>query len=237
MQQCANCQYFVPAGYLSCPQCAMPLGAGVSTPNTVYTGKAGRNANKNSTMIMIGIVVALVALVAVSLVVRGGDDRKIADTDSLVAPVNDGWRNFTPPDSAFTISFPGVPERSENAVGSLNELAHGYSMKDGDFVFGVVVSGARSYVAPHEAGKKLEEWMRPTWEGKGAVVEAASQVNTPRGDQAYDLVFVLGNERMWARFTTWGGNLIMVYATLPADKQPTAAQSQIYSRLRDSIRQ
>ena len=237
MQQCANCQYFVPAGYLSCPQCAMPLSAGVSTPNTVYTGKAGGNASKNQTTIVIGIAIALVAIVAVSFVVRGGDDPKIDDTDSLVAPVNDGWRNFTPPDGAFTVSFPGVPERGQNALGSLNEVAQGYSMKDGEFEFGVVVSNAPAYIAPHEAGSKLEQLMRPIYEGQGATIEASAQLITPRGNQAYDLVIVNGGARSWFRFTTWSGNLIRIYATLPADKQPTTAQSQTYSRLRDSVRQ
>jgi hypothetical protein len=215
----------------------MPLSAGVSTPHTVYTGKAGGNASKNPLTIVIGVAVALVAIVAVSLVVRGGDDPKIDDTDSLVAPVNDGWRTFTPPDGAFTISFPGVPERGQNALGSLNEVAQGYSMKDADFEFGVVVSPAPAYIAPHEAGRRLEQWSRTNYEGQGATIEASVQLITPRGDQAFDLVFVLGPTRTWARFTTWSGSLIMVYALLPADKQPTVAQSQIYSRLRDSVRQ
>jgi hypothetical protein len=236
MQQCANCQYFVPAGYLSCPQCAMPLSAGVSTPNTVYTGKAG-NAGKNPTTIVIGIVVALVAIVAVSFVVRGGDDPKIDESDSLVAPVNDGWSNFTPADRSFTIQFPGEPEHDQSAIGSLNEVGQRYSMKDGDFEFGVVVSNAPAYIAPHEAGSKLAQLMRPIYEGQGATIEAAAQLITPRGNQAYDLVVVNGGARSWFRFTTWSGNLIRIYATLPTDKQPTAAQSQTYSRLRDSIRQ
>jgi hypothetical protein len=214
----------------------MPLSAGVSTANTVYAGNAGAKKVKD-TRLIVGIGIALVAVVAVTLVVRGGGEKELTGGDTLVAPVSDGWRNFTAPDGAFTVAFPGTPEQSESAIGALTDTAQRYSMKDGDFVFGVVVSGARSYVAPHEAGKKLEEWMRPTYEGKGAVIEATAQVNTPRGDQAYDLVFVLGNERTWARFTTWGGNLIMVYASLAADKQPTAAQSQTYSRLRDSVHQ
>ena len=236
MQQCANCQYFVPAGYLSCPQCAMPLSAGVSTPHTVYTGKACSNTSKNPKTIVIGVALVLVALVAVTLVTRGGDDPKI-DESELVAPVTDGWRNFTPPDGAFTIQFPGVPERGQNVVGSLNEIAQGYSMKDGEFEFGVIVSNAPAYIAPHEAGSKLAQLMRPIYEGQGATVEASGQVLTPRGNQAYDLVIVKAGTRSWFRFTTWSGNLICIYATLPADKQPTAAQSQTYSRLRDSIRQ
>jgi hypothetical protein len=92
-------------------------------------------------------------------------------------------------------------------------------------------------MAPHEAGSKLAAEMRPIYEGQGAAIEAAGQVNTPRGDQAFDIVFVIGGTRTWARFTTWGGNLIMVFAALPADKQPTAAQSATYSRMRDSVRQ
>ena len=79
--------------------------------------------------------------------------------------------------------------------------------------------------------------MRPIYEGQGGVIEGAAQLITPRGDQAYDLVVVNGGTRNWLRFTTWNGSIIRVYATLPADKQPTAAQSQIYSRLRDSVHQ
>jgi len=238
MQQCANCQYFVPKGYLSCPQCSMPLSAVATTPQTVYTGKAGRKADQNSTGIVVGIAVALIAVVAVTLIARrGGDDKELVGSDSLAAPVSDGWRNFTPPDGAFTVSFPGVPTRGQNAIGSLNEVAQGYSMKDDAFEFGVVVSPAPAYVAPHEAGERLEQWSRTNYEGQGAAIEAAAQVITPRGDQAFDIVFVLGPTRTWARFTTWGGGLIMVYASLPADKQPTPAQSQTYSRLRDSVHQ
>jgi hypothetical protein len=215
----------------------MPLSAGVSTPHTVYTGKAGGNSAKNPRAIVIGIAVALIAIVAASFVLLGGDDPKIVDDDTLVAPVTDGWRNFSPPDRAFTIQFPGVPERGQTPIGSLNEVAQGYSMKDGDFEFGVVVSPAPAYVAPHEAGRLLEQWSRTNYEGQGGVIEAAVQLITPNGDQAFDIVFVLGPTRTWARFTTWGGGLIMVYALLPADKQPTADQSKIYSRLRDSVRQ
>ena len=237
MQQCANCQYFVPAGYLSCPQCAMPLTTGGTTAHAVYTGKAGRSSRQNPKAIIMGIGVALVAIVAVSFVARGGGEKELRGGDALAAPVNDGWRNFTPPDGAFTVAFPGVPERGQNPIGSLNEVAQGYSMKDGDFEFGVVASPAPAYVASHEAGRRLEQWSRTNYEGQGAAIEAAAQLITPRGDQAYDIVFVLGPTRTWARFTTWGGGLIMVYAMLPADKQPTAAQSGIYSRLRDSVRQ
>ena len=237
MQQCANCQYFVPAGYLSCPQCSMPLTTGVTTANTVYTGNAGRSARDNSKNIVIGLAIALVAVVAVTLVARGGDERKIEETDSLVAPVNDGWRTFTPPDGSFTISFPGVPERGQNTIDSLNQVAQGYSIKDGDFEFGVVVSPAPAYTAPFEAGKRLAEWMRPIYEGQGGVIEASAQLITPRGDQAYDLVVVNGGIRNWLRFTTWNGSIIRVYATLAADKWPTADQSKTYSRLRDSVHQ
>ena len=66
----------------------MPLSAGVSTPNTVYTGKAGGNASKNPMTIVIGVVVVLVAMVAVSLVVRGGGDPKI---DELFVQAMDIW--------------------------------------------------------------------------------------------------------------------------------------------------
>ena len=236
MQQCANCQYFVPAGYLSCPQCSMPLTAGVSAPNTVYTGKAGGRARKNPQAIVVGLGIALVAIVAVTLVTRGGDEPKLVESDSLAAPVNDGWRNFTPSDSSFTVSFPGVPVHSENAS-ELNQVAQIYSMIQGDFEFGVVVSPAPAYTPPHEAGRRLAEWMRPIYEGQGGVIEAEAPLLTPRGDQAYDLVVVNGGTRNWLRFTTWKGSIIRIYATLPADKEPTPAQSLIYSRLRDSVRQ
>ncbi|MEO8692532.1 MAG: hypothetical protein ABI658_03395 [Acidimicrobiales bacterium] len=234
MQQCANCQYFVPKGYLSCPQCSMPLAAGAAAPQTVYTGKAGK-AKGNPTALVVGIAVALVAVVAVTLVARGGGEKELVGADTLAAPVNDGWRNFTAPDGAFTVSFPGIPERGQNAIGSLNEVAQGYSMKDGAFEFGVVVSPAPAYTPPHQAGEQLAAWMRPIYEGQGGVVEAAAQLVTPRGDQAFDLVVVNGGVRNWLRFTTWNGSIIRVYASLPADKQPTPAQSQTYSRLRDSV--
>jgi len=236
MQQCANCQYFVPAGYLSCPQCSMPLTAGAATPHTVYSGKAGGNA-RNPKNIVIGVALALIAVVAVTLLAGGGDDQQIVESDSLAAPVTDGWRNFTPPDGSFTVSFPGVPERSQNTVDSLNQVAYAYTIKQGDFEFGVAISPAPAYTPPHEAGKRLAEWMRPIYEGQGGVIEAAAQLITPRGDQAFDLVVVNSGVRNWLRFTTWNGSIIRVYATLPADKQPTAPQSQTYSRLRDSVRQ
>ena len=236
MQQCANCQYFVPAGYMSCPQCSMPLTAGISNPQTVYTGKAGGRGAKNSTAIVIGLGVALVAIVAVSLVLRGGDEPKFVESDTLAAPVTDGWRSFTPADGSFTVSFPGVPVRSENVI-DLNQQAQIYSMKQDDFEFGVVVSPAPAYAPPHEAGRKLAEWMRPVYVGQGGVIEAESPLVTPRGDQAFDLVVVTGATRNWLRFTTWNGSIIRIYATLPTDKEPTADQSKIYSRLRDSVHQ
>jgi hypothetical protein len=213
----------------------MPLAAGTPAPaHSVYSDKS--TARKNPVGLVVGIGLALVAVVAVTLVAKGGGNETPVDT-TLVAPAADGWRTFTPPDRAFAVSFPGTPDRNENVIGSLNEKAQQYSMKQDDFEFGVVVSGAPAYFAPHEAGRKLEEIMRPIYEGQGAAIEAAAQVLTPRGDQAFDIVFVLGETRTWSRFTTWGGNLIRVYASLPAAKQPTATQSATYSRLRDSVRQ
>ena len=144
--------------------------------------------------------------------------RSSTTTTRSPRPCNDGWRTFTPPDGTFTISFPGMPERGQNAIDSLNQVAQGYSMKQGDFEFGVVVSPAPAYTAPHEAGKRLAEWMRPIYEGQGGVIEGAAQLITPRGDQAFDLVVVNGGVRNWLRFTTWNGSIIRVYATLPADQ-------------------
>ena len=215
----------------------MPLGAGATTPHSVYTGKASGASRENPVTVVIGVGFALVAIVALSLIVRGGKSQDIVENDSLAAPVADGWRTFTPPDGAFTISFPGVPERSDNPVDSPSQAAQGYSMKQGNFEFGVVVSPAPAYTPPHEAAKRLEEWILPIYEGQGGVIEGASRLVTPRGDQAFDLVVVNGGTRNWLRFTTWHGSIIRVYATLPAETPPTTAQSLIYSRLRDSVRQ
>ena len=236
MQQCAHCKYFVPTGYLSCPQCSMPLTA-AAAPHSVYSGKSGATG-KNPKVLVLGIGVALFAIIAVTLVARGGggDNEAIVD-DTLPTVASDGWRNYTPPDGAFTVAFPAPPTISDAAIASLNERGQKYAIKDGDFEFGVIVSNAPTYVAPHEAGKRLEGWMRQSYEGQGAAIEAAGQLLTPRGDQAFDFVFVLGPTRTWNRVTTWGGNLIRVFAELPADKQPTKAQSDAYSRMRDSVRQ
>jgi len=215
----------------------MPLTAQAAAPHSVYTGKAGGASRKNPLHVVIGIGIALVAIVAVSFVMRGGDDKKFVDSNSLVAPTADGWRSFTSPDGTFTASFPGVPERSEKPLDSLNQIAVIYSMKQGDMEFGVAVSPAPAYTAPHEAAKRLEEWMRPFYESQGGVFEGAAQLLTPRGDQAFDAVVVIAGTRSWMRFTTWDGSIIRVYATLAADKQPTGAQSEAYSRLRDSLHQ
>jgi hypothetical protein len=215
----------------------MPLTAQAAAPHSVYTGKAGGASRKNPLHVVIGIGIALVAIVAVSFVMRGGDDKKFVDSDALVAPTADGWRSFTSPDGTFTASFPGVPERSEKPLDSLNQIAVIYSMKQGDMEFGVAVSPAPAYTAPHEAAKRLEEWMRPFYESQGGVFEGAAQLLTPRGDQAFDAVVVIAGTRSWMRFTTWDGSIIRVYATLAADKQPTGAQSEAYSRLRDSLHQ
>ena len=235
MQQCAHCQYFVPKGYLNCPQCSFPLTAGVVTTHSVYTGTSGGTARKNSTAIVIGVAVALVVIVAMTFVVRGGDDKKFVDNESLVAPAADGWRNFSPPDGKFTASFPGVPERVEEPAGDLTQIIVQYGIEDGDFSFGIAVVPARDYIAPHEAGKRLDELLRPSDESEG-VLEGAAQVLTPRGDQAFDLVVVDDGLRSWTRATTWNGSIILAYAELPADKQPTGAQSETYRRLRDSLR-
>jgi hypothetical protein len=213
----------------------MPLGPGTAATHAVYTGKTG--ARKNPMGLVAGIGIALVAVVAVTLVSRrGGNDETPVET-TLAAVAADGWRNFTAPDGSFTAAFPGMPQRAEDTVGSLNELGQKYSIKQGDFEFGVIVTGAPAYVAPHAAGPKLEQWNRANAEGVGATIEGAGQVLTPRGDQAYDIVFVVGGTRWWNRFTTWGGKLVRVYASLPADQHPTGAQSAIHSRMRDSIRQ
>jgi hypothetical protein len=236
MQQCAHCRYLVPTGYLSCPQCSMPLTAGAVTPNTVYTGKSA--SRKDPKVLVIGIGVALLAVVAITLVAKGGGGgNEPIENNSLPTIASDGWRNFTPPDGAFTVAFPSTPTSDDAAIGSLNERGQKYFVKQGDFEFGVVVSNAPTYVAPHEAGRRIEQWMRDGYQGLGATIEAAGQVLTPRGDQAFDIVFVIGSTRTWNRVTTWGGNLVRVYAELPADKQPTAAQSAIHSRMRDSLRQ
>jgi hypothetical protein len=237
MQQCSHCQYLVPKGYLSCPQCSMPLAAGAVTTHSVYTGKSGGSSRKNQTTIVIGVGLALVALVAMTFVVRGGGDKKFVDSDSLVAPTPDGWRNFSPPDGTFTASFPGVPERTEKPYGSLNQTVVDYGIKQGDFSFGVAVYPAPAYIAPHEAAKRLDELLRPVYESNGGVLEGAAQVLTPRGDQAFDAVVVQGGIRRWTRATTWNGSVISVYAELSADKQPTGAQSESYRRMRDSLHQ
>ena len=215
----------------------MPLTAQVAAPHSAYTGKAGGASRKNPLHVVIGIAIALAAIVAVSFVMRGGNDKKFVDSDALVAPTADGWRSFTSPDGTFTASFPGVPERSEKPLDSLNQIAVIYSMKQGDMEFGVAVSPAPAYTAPHEAAKRLEEWMRPFYESQGGVFEGAAQLLTPRGDQAFDAVVVSAGTRSWMRFTTWDGSIISAYATLAADKQPTGAQSEAYSRLRDSLHQ
>ena len=54
--------------------------------------------------------------------------------------------------------FTEYPTRPD-AIGSLNEVGPAHSMKDGEFMFGVVVSGARSTSAPR-SGEEVEEWMR-----------------------------------------------------------------------------
>jgi hypothetical protein len=214
----------------------MPLAAGTPAPaHSVYGNKS--NARKNPVGLVVGIGLALVAVVAVTLVAKGGGDDETPIQTTLAPVAADGWRNFSPPDRAFVVSFPGTPNSEEGVVGSLNEKGQKYSMKDGDFEFGVIVTGAFTYIAPHEAGAKLDGKFRPTYEGQGAAIEAAGQLITPRGDQAFDIVFVLNGVRTWNRFTTWGGNVIRVYATLPAEKQPTAQQSTTYSRLRDSVHQ
>ena len=239
MQQCAHCQYFVPKGYLNCPQCSFPLTAGVVTTHSVYSGTSGGGtARKNSTAIVIGVGIALVAVVVMTMVARsGGDEKKFVDNDSLVAPTADGWRNFSPPDGLFTASFPGVPERTEEPLNDLNQVIVDYNIKQGDFSFGVAVFPAPSYIAPHEAGKKLDELLRPLYQVEGTVLEGASQLLTPRGDQAFDVVAVDQETRAWIRATTWRGSIIMAYAELPTGKQPTGAQSETYRRLRDSLRQ
>ena len=205
--------------------------------HNVYAGKGGAS-RKNPKALVIGIGVALFAVIAVTLVARGGGGgNEPIVNDTLPTVASDGWRNFTPPDGSFTVAFPAAPTSEDSAIGSLNERGQNYSVKQGDFEFGVIVSNAPTYVAPHEAGRRLEQWMRTTYEGQGATIEAAAQLITPRGDQAFDFVFVIGPTRTWNRVTTWGGNLIRVYAELPVDKQPTAAQSTIHSRMRDSVRQ
>ena len=237
MHQCTNCQYFVPKGYLNCPQCSMPITAGLASPQSVYTGKAGGPSRKNPTALVAGIGLALVAILAVTFIVRGGSEKKFVDNTNLVAPTSDGWRNFTSPDGTFTASFPGVPDRTEKPLDSLNKIAVIYSMKQGDFEFGVAVSPAPAYTPPTEAAKRLEEWMRPFYESQGGVFEGAAQLLTPRGDQAFDAVVVTAGSRSWIRFTTWNGSIIRVYASLPVTEQPTGAQSDTYRRLRDSIHQ
>jgi hypothetical protein len=237
MQQCSHCQYFVPKGYLNCPQCSMPLASGSVTVHSVYSGKSGGGSRKNPTAIVIGVGLALVAIVAMTFVVRGGGDKKFVDNDTLAAPTPDGWRNFSAPDGAFTASFPGVPERSEKPLDSLSQISVRYAITQGDFEFGVTVVPAPAYIAPFEAGKRLEEMVRPTYEAQGATIEGATQLLTPRGDQALDMVVLVGDVRAWIRFTTWNGSIIRVYATLPAAEQPSGTQSETYRRLRDSIRQ
>ena len=237
MQQCSHCQYFVPKGYLNCPQCSMPLATGSVTVHSVYSGKSGGGSRKNPTAIVIGVGLALVAIVAMTFVVRGGGDKKFVDSDTLVAPTNDGWHNFTAPDGSFTASFPGEPTRREKPLDSLSQISVTYAITQGDFEFGVTVVPAPAYIAPSEAGARLEAMVRPTFEAQGATVEGVSQLLTPRGDQALDTVIVAEGVRSWMRFTTWNGSVMVVYATLPATKQPTGTQSETYRRLRDSIRQ
>jgi hypothetical protein len=215
----------------------MPLTSALAAPQSVYTGKAGGASRKNPMTLVVGIGIALVAIVAVSLIVRGGGEKKFVDDQTLVAPTPDGWRTFSSPDGTFSASFPGIPERSEKPLDSLNQIAVIYSMKQGDFEFGVAKSPAPAYTPPTEAAKRLEEWMRPYYESQGGVFEGAAQLLTPRGDQAFDAVVVTAGTRSWIRFTTWNGSIIRVFATLPADKQPTSTQSATYSRLRDSIHQ
>ena len=216
----------------------MPLAVGGVTSHSVYSGTSGASSRKNPTTIVLGVGLALVAIIAMTFVVRGGgDDKKFVDNDTLVAPTPDGWRNFTAPDAAFTASFPGVPDRSEKPLDSLSQISVRYAMAQGDFAFGVEVAPAPAYIAPFEAGKRLEELVRPTYEAQGATIEGVSQILTPRGDQALDMVVLAGDVRSWIRFTTWNGSVIRVFATLPAAKQPTGTQSETYRRLRDSIRQ
>jgi hypothetical protein len=236
MQQCNHCHYFVPDEHLSCPLCSAPLGQ-APQPISIYEAPPPKGRAAVGKPLLIGIGgVLLLAIVAVLLVRHGNDSKRFVDSQDLAPVAADGWRPFYAPEG-FTVAFPGTPQRQVDRLAGYTQEVVSYSVKDGDLTLAVLVLPAPAYAAAHEAAKRLEEWYRPVLTAQGATFEGASQLLTPEGDPAFDVVVVVNGTRKWMRYVTWNGSVMVATAELSAASSPTNEQSAAYKRMRDSLKE
>ena len=238
MQQCHHCNYLVPQGYFTCPHCQLPVTAGVPTPASIYGNAMAKRSNPLQTLIVGSLVVlALLAGVVFAFVKKGGEGGGKNDITKDLAEVKaDGWRVISPTGAAFKAEFPGAPQHTTADLKDLTGQTESYLITDGDFKYGVVMVPSPMFVSATDAGQLLSDWLKGT-RSPEAVVEGESIMRSPWGHQVVDYVTVEAGTRSWVRLSAWNGTMYMAIASLPADKQPTAAQSAAYSRMRDSLRQ
>ena len=222
MQQCAHCQYFVPTGYLSCPQCSMPLTAGAAAPHSVYSGKVGGAHARTPRRSSSASAWRSSRSIAITLVVRGGNGGSAPiETDSLPAVASTGGATTRLPTARSPSRSPACrPSMTARSVHSTSGARSIRSHKVTSSSASSSRTRRRTLHRTTPAGVSRGGCERPTRDRaprskpRGNSSRHAATRRSTSSSSSVPPARGTGSPRGAA-------HLIRVYAVLPADKQPT----------------